>query len=932
MMSDTRTLPFRQRLARELSDAALMGGERLADPAGPLVDVSIHTHFVPTGTLSPPPDDPLHRRDDPMAAQHRAFMAGPHADLARVEPALFRWFQAEPGRAEQFAENPAAVIRQLPQVEPEVKARLTRYFGRHGAALKPQLPGVNVGEMTFSATPANPEPLAFAPFKGGEAIDADALFQVGFSHLARIFAEKMLPAVRDAAAQIEFVTSAVLGTVRLLSLHPVDQPAFVSADSLKLKVQFDNPQLETRTPLGTGITIIDLRTVTLEATLKLSTSPPAGGRQLVELNLAENGLTVTKDDTNAVEALVWDAAKARIVDMLAPYFTFQVPLTLPSGVCGIQPRKVAAALLPPGAEGSGTQPALALAVALLESTDLNALSPGAASRVKDGQDGALFLSNLLVTEIACCLLSTSAEFSMLPAPVHEATEAEPFCRWENVSNFRLGGQQWGKLVHFEIRAVDGGFNTELKLYKSGTGWDMTVLVGVEMRLGLFEGALTTRATPTVKISKNIETWVQVVAILGMVVGAALVIIGLVASLPTAWLSSVFVVAGAALFTISLALGVVVFAVKELVDAVLPANLATVDEFVGLLPGGITDKFGALAFLTDLDWDDLEFGGFLTLPGSPALVRGGDVVLPPGSGIDLDTGQVIAGIDLGARMDADLRLHEAPGMYAERLAAPGPADRPAPAGGGVLPYSTIAFSSRPGVDFGGIVAPRGRRLQAIGASRLVVFSGRPFPSIGYSDLAQLGFPLTATEMSVPGAPQPNANSTVATFAVRTSAGRLASCAIWTDRTQRTILRYRTYDTPIWLSFREEIFVQPTGKPGTTDISYALNGKFTAVPGPQWPAQPPTRYRWYWSGRELIGAGELDGEGTSFVVIGDRCEIATDSGVGLDGWLCAVASKPSGLETSVCRNLVQVGEVKEPPHGDWDSRPGTPGSGPSGPQHL
>src|SRR6185503_15716600 len=125
-MPDTRPMRFRERLALDISDRADIAA---ADAGAPRVDVTIRTHFVGMDELPPPPDDPLRRRDDPTAGLYRQFMAGPGADFDSVEPVLLEWLRASPERAEEFAEDPAAVIRKLPRIDDNIKAQLARYFG-----------------------------------------------------------------------------------------------------------------------------------------------------------------------------------------------------------------------------------------------------------------------------------------------------------------------------------------------------------------------------------------------------------------------------------------------------------------------------------------------------------------------------------------------------------------------------------------------------------------------------------------------------------------------------------------------------------------------------------------------------------------------------------------------------------------------------------
>lgn len=695
-------------------------------------------------------------------------------------------------------------------------------------------------------------------------------------------------------------------------------------DRLTLTVGFSTTQLET-SPLA----IADLGAVTLVATLKLSTTAQTGG-SVVNLALDTNGLTISPPaDLPATLNSAWAAASAELVRTLPPYFAFPIPLTFPAGICDIAPHAVAASLLPPATDAN--QEALSVAIALLASTPAGGLSAGAASRVTKEQDGAVFLSNLLVVKVACCLLSSSQQFSMLPAEVHEATKEEPFCRWENVPNFRLGNEQFDALAFFEIRASeDGGLTAQLQLKKSGTGWDMTVTVTSVMKLVLNGGVLSLQAVPSVVIDTNVAWWVEWLSIVGIVVGAALIVIGCFTVNP-------LIIAGGFVLGAGLLLGVVGVLVAGLADALLPTTLADPSQLLRLLPQGLTDRLGELSFLTALEWDDLELGGFMTPPGSPALIVAGEAILPAGSGIDLDTGQLVSAGDLTARMDADLKYHAAarPVSVARSVAPRGQQ----PTGGG----APSALAPLSGVDLASI-APWlvDRQIEAVGASRLVLLGTRPFATIGYSDLAQLGFPQGTTSLGLPGTPAPGADSELRSFAVRTSAGRLASCQVRIDAAGQLHLLYRTYDTPVWLSITPNVSVQSMGKPGVTNEIRTLYGTFTAVPSSQWPPQPATHYRWFWSGIELLGNGLLDAAGTTYSVAGDRCQIQTAAGADLKGWLCAVASKTADLEALACYNIDHTGVFVLPPGGGGyggggyggpgaPSGPGDPGL-PGGPPHL
>jgi hypothetical protein len=524
----------------------------------------------------------------------------------------------------------------------------------------------------------------------------------------------------------------------------------------------------------------------------------------------------------------------------------------------------------------------------------------------------VFLSNLLMVEVACCLLRKSAEFSGLPVDdpdhYHPATRDEPWCRWEDLEGFRLGSERYDSLNYLDIRAENDGIKVTLELAQSGTGWDVTVKITARLRLSLTDGALSGSAIPEVEIDENIAWWVEWTAVLLILGGVVLLIVGAWTHNPT------LVGLGWKVLTLGIVLGGVVLILGAALDALTPENLTNTDDVLGLLPSGVADKLGSLSFLNKLDWDDLEFGGFLTLPGEPRVVAGKVVDLRNMMGIDLDTDDVEFGADFSARMDADLRFRDLTPVVSD----------------GRFSAMTIPQS----VGFGDVMPMRGKLLEAVGASRLVLFGTRPYATVGYSDLAQLGFPASPTSIGVPRRSSAGMRSPVRTFAVRTTAGRLASCATWTEPSGLSKLQYRTFDTPVWLTIEPNIYIQSFGRTdGYSDQTFIMNATFTAVPGDAWPSDPPSTYRWFWMGTELIGVGLLDQVGNDYTVLGDRCLINTVQGADLKGWLVVVASKPSGIETAASRNVFHVGRIE----GTYGG-PGSPGSGglgenlPGGPPHL
>ena len=205
-------LTIGERLAAQLSDDLPILDMASASAA----DVRVHTHFVAAKELQTSRrDDPLGRHDG--SATSRRFAAAarlPNAD--KIEPVLLKWLRKDSDRPAAFADDPAAVIRDLPGLAPDIKAGALRHFARRKTRATPQLAGLAIQEMTFDAAKWLPAPPPADPAKSGEDVAADAVFAVGISHLTRVFAEKLLPGIRQSALQVLFSQGTGFGTLRLV--------------------------------------------------------------------------------------------------------------------------------------------------------------------------------------------------------------------------------------------------------------------------------------------------------------------------------------------------------------------------------------------------------------------------------------------------------------------------------------------------------------------------------------------------------------------------------------------------------------------------------------------------------------------------------------------------------------------------------------------
>ncbi|HVF04296.1 MAG TPA: hypothetical protein VNA20_05610 [Frankiaceae bacterium] len=910
------------RLATMLSDRDLVSGlvgEHIRDvdvrTSAPRADIAVHLRRMKAFDFGRRID-----ARDPFVAAHRQFTPALRRDLEAVEGPLFEWLEGGADRPARFAQDAAQVVRALQHVDQAAATRVAGVLPRSAAPIT-QLSGLLVDRISVDTVVA-PAP-AVTPFDEvtKATTNADAVFELALDQLAGVLDVDMIPGIRQRASQFSFAvpigTPAVTqqGVLSLL-LEDASDPRLVldptsPTDTIEVTIGFPEAMMTLGTaPLSIPVPV-SLGAVEVSAKLTLSAQPRSdGGGTTVSLGLVPGSITISQPAgvgsipgaSAADRQKLWDAAEAVAVQQLAAFYAFDVPLTFATELCGIGARGVTPKFRP---GSSDTAPSLALFIALVDSTALPVPTDSGASLVPSGADGHLLLSNGLVRELACCLLSESEVWGGLPAQPTEETAT--CCRWTDIDDVTIGEESFDTLKLLEV-CVDNGVNMHVILKKSGWGWDATVEITASATLRVDDGVLRVDTDTKVKVTTDIVWWLKVASVALVIAGVVVIAIDVLSGDPTA--------AGVGIGLGLIGLGITLWTISHLLPDEIRVPTAFDDSILDLLPGGIREKLGTLSFLTDASWDDLAIAGYMTVPNEPPLVAVGDVRLAPGQGFDLDTGEVVSAADVPARLDVDLLLH--PGLDDFGMST-----GTSSSGSGIAARRIGGFV-RPGVD----VAIR-RRLAAFGSSRLVALTGRPYRTIGERDLRQVVFPTTATSVAVPGRGSSPDGVTATVLAARSSAGRLASVVVWTDATGATWLRYRTYDTRLLVTLATNHSGQSFGKPGVTDILTILNARFQAVRGGAWAwaSRPPITYQWYWKGTRVDGVATIDG-GARMTVVDDRCFIDTLKGVDLRGAVCVVASHVGGLSVSACSNVRHLGRIPKLPDIDEPGTPGSPGF-PGGP---
>lgn len=905
------------RLAEALSDPQVIGGVLAGEGVRPVVDVApvraevaVHLRRMRAFDLDRhvDPRDPLiHARRQLSPALRRA--------LEAVEDDLFEWLDGGRERPALFVQNPAAVVRGLTRADGRARELVAAVLPRATTPLS-RLSGLIVDPLTIDAVavdddaaPASHDPLA------KETSAADAVLELGLDQLARVLDGGMVAGVRNRASHVAFDTivdgQTQQGVLALLLEDASDPRVALDAtsptDTLQVTIGFPEATIQLGSGPLSNPTPVNVGAVEVGARLKLGSQPRAGGTT-VNLDLVVGSVTVSTPEglgdlplpvgtSTGVRQQLWNAASAEAKGAFAPFYAFAVPLTFDTRRCDIGPRGVAPAFRPGSVD---TAPALALFMTLLPTTPTPPSTDAGPSQVPIGADGALLLNNRLVLELACCLLTQSGLWVNLPAePTEAPTDDNLCCRWRDIGNVSVGEEQFDTLKLLEICAEDG-LRMYADLRKSGWGWSARVEITATAELRLDNGVVLVAVNVVPKISTSVAWWVKVLAVLAILGGIALYVIGVWKGNPA------LIDTGTAL--VVLGLGLWVFVHLLMPDIRLPTPFDDTDAILDLLPGGLRDKLGTLTFLTDASWDDVALAGFMTVAGEPAPVAGGEVALSPGQALDLDTGEVVSVAEVPLRLDVDLVLHGGLSdaeVFPLRL-APGSAAFPRP------PITTL-----------------GRTLAAFGSSRLVPLAGRPYAAVAASHLREVIFPAAATAMGVPGRGSSPLGAGAAVFGARSSAGRLAKGVVWTDGAGVTRVRYRTYDTPLLLTMDATHSVQTIGKPGVTDLLTILNARFQAVPAAAWGMQS-LAYEWYWQGTRISAMATIDG-GAQVTVVGDRCAIDTTQGADLRGALCVVATHVGGTAATACRNVMHIGRIPKPPSPDPGKPGGPPGTprGPGGP---
>lgn len=603
-----------------------------------------------------------------------------------------------------------------------------------------------------------------------------------------------------------------------------------------------------------------------------------------------SGLSTTIALAGPVNSAVGAAVRNAVASLLP--LPIEIPLGARSAVCDIGPRKLDVTVLPKGAT---TQPSLAFFLTLRDGISTN-LGTVTTSVLSTKNAGAIALSTDFLKTLICCLMEQGGTINGLgphdadDCTITDHTGAERTgCCWHNKNNVQLGD----KLVHVEelaISIVTGSPSTiffHVHATQSGDGWTAHAVVEVNIGLHANQGSISAKADevePYTHTWTDIEWWVWAISLVFAAIGAIVgLILGGVAVVPI----GAGALAGFGLgLAVSGVLDLLLTGIGDVAANAIGDALSTLGlTGMTILPPELTDKFGSITDVLEVEFDDLVVGGDVRGPRRDNVVsEGTNVVLQLGDRIDLDHGVVarLPTTPAGFPLEADLIWRREPfvigGLSGVNTAV---AARFAPDALTAPPLVFVPDSPPPSL---GTLAPLG------GARVLAV--ARSFWALSEHDLEGIAFPvhrgnaIAGSNIVVSPDPYPF-GSTV--FVVRTTAGRLAKCVVWRDTQDRLHLSYVTYDTwqPVAVAARWTTTLGPLV--GSTAIGprYQVSRTGTFVASQTGPNPliwfPPTAYRWFWNNELLQGSGTLPDGTTTYAIIDKTCRMTTAMGTTLAGVL-------------------------------------------------
>ncbi|HTJ85512.1 MAG TPA: hypothetical protein VL400_27535 [Polyangiaceae bacterium] len=677
----------------------------------------------------------------------------------------------------------------------------------------------------------------------------------------------------------------------------------------------------------------DVGTITLTLTLRLGRTQ-GGGR--VDVTLARSatevstpsGLTPTildalsnQLDATAHATAVGTAIRTAVENAIGSLFPVlaRIPFGAPA-LCDIGVRDLVPKLLP---ATTGTKASLGFFLRLQQGSNPTVPATATSSLPSDPAiEGGVVLANAFLKRLVCCLFENHPDIRGLGSPTEETSDC---CHWRNRDNVSLGTE----IVKIEDLSIcletspgsQSRIAFSVQASKSGSGWIAHTKVSFDVRLALDGNAieaLAGAATTSTWVDK--EWWVWLLEVLGVIAGA---VIGFFLGGPWGAIGG-----GVIALAIVGVVDLLLFGIGNLAAGAISGALNSLGaSAVQLLPPALTETFGSISNLVELDFDDLAVFGRVRPPAGANILReGSDLVLYEGDRIDLDRGLIARSGDSTLGIDADLiwrrerqldvsavspaaaawrSVDGRPARLRAMVEAASRSMTPAVQAVGALDAKDLAAWAGAGAfALPDPFVPTSLSIQPLGGARSLPVSGTSFWSLGLRDLRAIVYP-SARGNRIPGTSIPRSASAypgeARVFAVRTTAGRFAKCVAWRDAEDALHLSFITYDTPVPLtlhSTRRETRGAAIPSEVAIGTTYQVSRywRFQARLGAAW--IPPSwlgsvTFRWYWDGGAISGSDTLSDGTTTYRAVADVCELTTAMGTPLRGTLQVEATTPVGV---------------------------------------
>ena len=393
-------------------------------------------------------------------------------------------------------------------------------------------------------------------------------------------------------------------------------------------------------PTNVGNTVITLP-------LGIDTSTQSN-RSPITISRTAGAINVLPPDNlaGAVSAAVANAVRIPLQNAVATALQQAFPIVkdiqLPAqGPCNVFPRFMKMKFLSGGPAPNALGFFLALEQGTLNGGDATtvaaAVNAFTSSALAAGTDAVLTVANLLLLDLACCLLPQSGALSGLTGnPERVQDPSETCCRWSNLGPITIGTTAFDSAPLFEICIKNGGLSVDGHVKQSGFGWHADITFSLMITLENDGGLITPRlGTPVVTVDAQIEWWVWLLALVPVIVGA---VVGFLIGGPAGSAVGGALVGALIGALISAPIVIVLAAFQGLLNTTLSGSLGALTgalSSLALLPTDLVSLIGGLDLIGNPIVDDIRVQGRIIRPPALALqpswtyVRG--PIVPDASG-------------------------------------------------------------------------------------------------------------------------------------------------------------------------------------------------------------------------------------------------------------------------------------------------------------